>query len=238
MGGHHSPKASTVEWLTPPYVLDALGGAASFDLDPCSPADRPWPTAQRHYTQTDNGLIRRWHGRIWLNPPYSKNVISKWLARLSAHGIGIALIFARTETEAFHRHVWSQCSALLFLEGRLNFHYPDGAMCEKNAGAPSVLCAYGRNDADCLADCALPGQFVPLQIPQLFAILTTTSTWREILHSVMADRTGPVRLADLYCEIAAHPKSRGRQHFKAKVRQELQRGPYRRVGRGQWQLAI
>ena len=31
------------EWLTPPYVLDALG---EFDLDPCSPVVRPWDTAK------------------------------------------------------------------------------------------------------------------------------------------------------------------------------------------------
>ena len=38
------------EWLTPPYVIEALG---SFDLDPCSPIKRPWPTAKEHYTILD-----------------------------------------------------------------------------------------------------------------------------------------------------------------------------------------
>lgn len=37
-----SARADTDEWLTPPQLLKCLG---PFDLDPCSPVDRPWPTA-------------------------------------------------------------------------------------------------------------------------------------------------------------------------------------------------
>jgi len=33
IGGHHSPKAVTHDWITPQFVLDALG---RFDLDPCA----------------------------------------------------------------------------------------------------------------------------------------------------------------------------------------------------------
>ena len=34
------------EWLTPPELLAKLG---QFDLDPCAPVNRPWPTATHHY---------------------------------------------------------------------------------------------------------------------------------------------------------------------------------------------
>ena len=34
------------EWLTPPGILNRLG---EFDLDPCTPIDRPWDTAKLHY---------------------------------------------------------------------------------------------------------------------------------------------------------------------------------------------
>ena len=53
IGGHHSARSRTNEWLTPPSVLQALG---PFDLDPCAPVTRPWPTAREHYTEIDNGL--------------------------------------------------------------------------------------------------------------------------------------------------------------------------------------
>jgi hypothetical protein len=49
-------------WLTPPYIIESLGG---FDLDPCSPIDRPWPTAKSHYTIIDDGLTKDWSGRVW-----------------------------------------------------------------------------------------------------------------------------------------------------------------------------
>jgi hypothetical protein len=146
------------EWLTPPHVLQALG---HFDLDPCAPVDRPWATASRHYTVKDDGLAQPWSGRIWLNPPYGQQAAA-WLHRLAEHGRGIALIFARTETQMFFEHVWERATALLFLRGRLHFHYVDGTRAAANGGAPSVLIAYGKQDAENLHACGLPGAFVPL----------------------------------------------------------------------------
>ena len=134
------------EWLTPKELLDRLG---PFDLDPCAPVVRPWATAEQHYTIFDNGLKQKWKGRVWLNPPYGAQT-GLWLARLSEHGDGIALVFARTETKAFHKHVWPKASALLFLKGRLTFHHADGSAANSSAGAPSVLIAYGERNAACL----------------------------------------------------------------------------------------
>ena len=54
----HAGDRSKDEWLTPPEIIQALG---HFDLDPCSPIDRPWPTAkvrqtvQMHFTKTNRG---------------------------------------------------------------------------------------------------------------------------------------------------------------------------------------
>src|SRR5437763_5696 len=87
--------------------------------------------------RSDLGWTRRWTGRVFMNPPYGPET-GKWLARLADHGDGIALIFARTETEMFHRHGWQRADAMLFLRGRLHFHSVDGARAAANAGAPSV----------------------------------------------------------------------------------------------------
>lgn len=65
------------EWLTPPSIIKALG---EFDLDPCSPINRPWDTAKEHYTILDNGLLKPWKGRCFVNPPYGKET-KKWLQR-------------------------------------------------------------------------------------------------------------------------------------------------------------
>ena len=158
MGSHQSHAMMTDEWLTPPEIIKALG---EFDLDPCSPINRPWDTAKQHFTVEDDGYTKDWFGRVWCNPPYGK-ATEKWLLRLAAHGTGTALIFARTETKMFFNAVWSKASALLFFEGRLYFHHVDGTRAKANAGAPSVLVAYGQADAEVLKNCKLKGFFVPL----------------------------------------------------------------------------
>lgn len=238
IGGHQSANSRTDEWLTPPGVINALGGSDSFDLDPCSPNNRPWPTARQHYTEINNGLMQSWHGRVWLNPPYSSTVIGTWLARMADHNQGISLIFARTETDAFFRHVWNRASAVLFLRGRLNFHYVDGRQAKANAGAPSVLCAYGNDDADVLAKCGIDGQFVPLRLPRLFIASGLDRTWLEVVSEWLGKQSGPVALADLYRQFASHPKSKNNRNVDAKIRQVLQHGPFRRVAAGLWELNI
>ncbi len=158
MGSHQSQRSQTAEWLTPPSILNALG---EFDLDPCAPVDRPWPTARGHYTIDDDGLSLEWHGRVWCNPPYGA-LTTHWLDRLAEHGNGTALIFARTETAMFFDCVWGRASALLFLKGRLHFHSIDGTRAKLNVGAPSVLVAYGSSDAYKLEISGIEGKFIRL----------------------------------------------------------------------------
>lgn len=141
MSGHQRPHhGQSVEWFTPPEILAALG---PFDDDPCAPGKT-------------NGLLREWQGRVWLNPPYGPET-GIWLERLSQHGNGIALIFARTETKMFFQWVWERSTGLLFLKGRLHFHRADGTRAKANSGAPSVLVAYGDKNAEILQQCKIPG---------------------------------------------------------------------------------
>ncbi|WP_203687683.1 DNA N-6-adenine-methyltransferase [Streptomyces sp. SID14515] len=157
MGGRQSSRMQSDVWLTPPAILSALG---EFDLDPCAAPDpRPWPTATRHYALPQDGLSLPWEGRVWCNPPYSRQAV-RWLRRLAEHGTGTALIFARTETSWFIETVWEQATAVFFLHGRVNFHYQDGSRAEWNGGAPSALIAYGLRDAELLRTCGLAGTYM------------------------------------------------------------------------------
>jgi len=150
----------TDEWLTPPEIIKALG---PFDLDPCSPIVRPWDTAAKHYTIMDMGLFQSWEGnRVWMNPPYGLEA-AEWLAKLAGHGNGIAMIFARTETDMFRRYVWEKADAIFFFYGRIYFHYVDGRRSEVNAGAPSCLVAYGEDNIKAIEASGLKGYLVRLQ---------------------------------------------------------------------------
>ena len=155
VGFSHDRTTGKEDWLTPPEILRALG---EFDLDPCTPLVRPWDTAAKHYNVMDDGLQQEWAGRVWLNPPYGDKT-ARWMERLAMHGNGVALIFARTETASFFPWVWGHATALLFLRGRLCFYTKEGRR-GGTAGAPSVLIAYGKANAEALAACGLDGQLV------------------------------------------------------------------------------
>ncbi len=147
------------EWLTPPYILQALG---EFNLDPCSSLIRPWNTARHHYTILDDGLARHWQGRVFCNPPYGSQT-GKWLRRCAEHGDAIALIFARTETRMFHKCVWEAADAIFFFLGRLRFFNVDGTSAPSGAGAPSCLVAYGLRNVAALARSGLKGKLIVLR---------------------------------------------------------------------------
>lgn len=154
MGSHQSHKAMTTTWLTPKEIIEDLG---PFDTDPC--AHPSWPTADRLICLPEDGLVAPWEGTVWLNPPYGRETW-RWLDRLAEHGDGIALIFARTETAGFVSSVWEKATAVRFLHGRLHFYRPDGSRADANAGAPSVLVAYGESAAGRIQRSSLPGTFL------------------------------------------------------------------------------
>lgn len=80
------------------------------DLDPC--ADElaiVAATTTYNIRRGEDGLLLPWHGRVWLNPPYS--IPAPWLARAAAHGLDaggevLALVNAATGTQAWRAHVW------------------------------------------------------------------------------------------------------------------------------------
>jgi hypothetical protein len=136
---HERSRGASVEWYTPPEVFQALG--ISFDLDPAAPAGGlSWVPAKRFLSRADDGLAQPWQGRVWLNPPYGREV-NRWLDRLALHGDGMALVFARTDTR-WYQAIVQEATAICFIAGRLSFVGPNGSPVG-SAGAPSVLLAFG-----------------------------------------------------------------------------------------------
>lgn len=163
MGGHQSAVAFKDEWLTPPHILRAFG---PFDLDPCAPVmPRPWNIADVHYTVEDNGLIQKWQGLAFVNPPYGRDV-APWMRLCALHKRAIGLIFARTDTQQWFDHVWPSAKGILFLKGRLYFHHRDGTRAKMNGGAPSALIGFDEFTADLIEERAathgVAGKFIRL----------------------------------------------------------------------------
>lgn len=153
MTGHQSTKMIKDEWITPKWIIDDLG---PFDLDPCSPVNPPYKIASKNYNIFDNGLNKKWNNRIWCNPPYG-NEAKRWLNKLSNHGNGLALIFARTETKMFFDYIWNKADAIFFIKGRLSFLNIDGKVALNSSGAPSCIVAYGENNIKSLEKTKIPG---------------------------------------------------------------------------------
>ena len=113
------------EWDTPPHIVDAvrsvLGG---IDLDPASSdlANRT-VRATRYYTKEQDGFLYPWCGRVYMNPPYGRE-IGAWVEALRAHyrarhvSEAIALLPARTDTAWWRL---TQDYPVCFLHGRLHF---------------------------------------------------------------------------------------------------------------------
>lgn len=146
----------TDEWLTPPEIIKSF---PAFDLDPCSPINRPFDTAKKHYTIEQNGLLQEWEGLVYCNPPYGK-AAEPFLKKCAEHKNAIVLIFARTETNTFFNYVWQKADSVLFIKGRLNFYNVNGERSKNSAGAPSVLIAYNEYTGKLLKESGIKGKFL------------------------------------------------------------------------------
>jgi hypothetical protein len=139
---HEKAVGDSVDWFTPAEFFAALG--MTFAIDPCAGRDlvpaRNVVPADRFLTAADDGLVRDWgSGRAFVNPPYGP-LVPRFLGRLAAHGDGIALVYARTETR------WAQtfmaaADAVVFMADRLYFVREDGY--KGRAACGSMLLVYG-----------------------------------------------------------------------------------------------
>jgi hypothetical protein len=156
LGSHQTTVGKSQSHITPKWIIDRLG---PFDLDPAAAYPRPWDCASANYIEADDGLSRRWSGRVWLNPPFCRYQVGRWISRLAEHGSGTALLHARTEA-AWFEPIWLHASAILFMADRIHFHRPDGSRQPANSGAPPVLVAFGEFDRERLHACGISGTLV------------------------------------------------------------------------------
>ena len=133
----------SVEWYTPRWLTDELG---YFDLDPCSASKDPnlnHACTNYRISEGMNGLEEPWSGRVWLNPPYGRN-LPYWLEKMARHNDGIALLYARVDAKWFHQFVFAKAAGMLFLKGRIRFEGYETR--SKRTPSPCVLVAYGHNN--------------------------------------------------------------------------------------------
>lgn len=125
-GSHVSLNSGENEWYTPrDYIEAARQAMGGIDLDPAScEVAQANVQAGRFYTIEDNGLEKKWTGNVWLNPPYSKDLIGLFAAKVAGESErfrqAVVLVNNATDTAWFHKMV-SVASAVCFFRGRIRF---------------------------------------------------------------------------------------------------------------------
>jgi phage N-6-adenine-methyltransferase len=121
------------EWYTPEEYIDlARKVLGDIDLDPasCEIAQRT-VKARKYYSKEDDGLKKPWHGRVWLNPPYSNpdmgRFVDKLLAERNAKRVKAAILLSHnfSDTGWFQKAAMI-CQAICFTRGRIGFVNADG----------------------------------------------------------------------------------------------------------------
>jgi hypothetical protein len=84
---HIAQRTGEQEWYTPAeYIAAARRALGDIDLDPATSAIAQRTVKARHYfTRDEDGLVRPWRGRVWLNPPYADPLIGRFVHKRLAH---------------------------------------------------------------------------------------------------------------------------------------------------------
>lgn len=134
-------------WYTPAWLVEkareVLGG---IDCDPAScEAAQSVVQAATWYTKTQDGLQQPWHGRLWLNPPYSAPTpwARKALTEYRVGAVTAALILTNSYTETNWWQELASVGTMLFFRGRLQFWHPDKTSDRNRTG--QTLCYLGSD---------------------------------------------------------------------------------------------
>jgi phage N-6-adenine-methyltransferase len=146
------------DWETPPELFAALDAEFGFTVDAAATCDNTYCPMWFGLDSVPGGyaydaLTTDWSlygGPFWCNPPYSRGLQGKFIAKAAAERLRgcttVMLLPARTDTKAFHEHIWDRERhqprhgvQVRFLKGRLRFV---GA--PASAPFPSMIVVFAR----------------------------------------------------------------------------------------------
>ena len=111
------------EYFTPKWLFDKLN--VMFDLDVAS-TYHPLVTVPSYnrFTIEDDGLTKDWHGRVWMNPPFSK--VTPWIEKWLDHGNGLCLIPSLSSNGKWVNKLWDSQAVCALLPSNMRFQCPNG----------------------------------------------------------------------------------------------------------------
>lgn len=123
------------DWQTPKEVFCRLHAEFDFDIDVAASADNALCDEWFYDALKANWELSYASKRppvCWCNPPYSRGLQGKFIAKAASERLRgvttVMLIPARTDTKAFHAHIWDASThgprpgiEVRFLPGRIKF---------------------------------------------------------------------------------------------------------------------
>ncbi len=140
------------EWYTPPEWLSmAREVLGEIDLDPASNTiAQDNVKASQFFTIADDSLNRKWLGRVWLNPPYSKGKMDAFVSKLCDEhrcgNVSEAILLTHNSSDTGWFHTAARDSRLVcFTRGRVNFLTPEGR--REKGGSTQGQCFFYFGDS-------------------------------------------------------------------------------------------
>lgn len=131
-----------MDWETPQKYFNELHEKYNFTIDVATNGSNA--KTENFYTEEDNALIQNWHGRVFCNPPYGRE-LKRWVKKAYEESqkdhneLIVLLIPARTDTTYWHEYIFDKAE-IHFLKGRLKFEVNGKAT--NPAPFPSALIIY------------------------------------------------------------------------------------------------
>ena len=132
-------------WETPQDFFDELHEKYEFTLDAAASDENA--KLPNYYTVEDDALKQKWEGRVFVNPPYGRE-IKHWVKKAYEESLQphnecvVMLIPSRTDTIYWHEYIFGKAKDIDFLKGRLKFEI-DGEPRDA-APFPSALITYSK----------------------------------------------------------------------------------------------
>lgn len=133
---HVSHNSGNNEWYTPENIIKAVQNVmGEIDLDPasCEFANKT-VKAKQFYSKENSGLEVSWEGNVFMNPPYSRDLLPAFVDKFVEHFMsgqikeGIVLVNNATETKWFQK-LMGVCQQVCFVTGRIKFVSEKGIKC-------------------------------------------------------------------------------------------------------------
>lgn len=128
---HVARSTGNNEWVTPePIVNAARYTMRAIDLDPASSSSANMLVRATRFFDLDNdGLSQEWSGRVWLNPPYGRGLITPFVDKLlSSTSVTEAVVLTNNGTETeWGQRLLAAANWVCFPNKRIKFLMFDGA---------------------------------------------------------------------------------------------------------------